>query len=100
MLALKKIWNPEQIKPPNWVGEKFSENEGPGLAMRQQAKPGNVWRCVGGIAPNVCEFGGGAARMFFRRSVYGEPHEHPSDADPPDNEECGTPSPTGSDPRH
>src|SRR5258708_5496864 len=55
MLALKKIRNPKQIKPPDRISDELSEYESPGLAMNQQLEPTYSGLRRDGIAANVLQ---------------------------------------------
>src|SRR5207248_1559548 len=62
------IRQPDEKEPPDRIGQKFSRDERPGLAMPQHLAPSHFARacnCVGCVALDVCEFPGGDPARFL-----------------------------------
>src|SRR5262249_16876656 len=92
VVLVKKIGNPEEIDPPDRVGQELPGREGPGLAMRDQPGPcdfcSGLWR----FAPNIVEFRPGQAWVFFRPWVEDKPENTPEEAKRAGAEEGRAPS--------
>src|SRR5258705_3671499 len=69
MLALEEIGNPEEVEPPDGIGEKFADDEGVGLTVREKRGPFDFADGFGRIGADVAELGWGYARMFVRFAV-------------------------------
>src|SRR5215475_9594117 len=69
MLALQEIGYPEQVEPPNGIGDELAKDESPCLTVPQQFDPrdGEVSFVV--VTANIRQLLGRAARMLFRLSV-------------------------------
>ena len=69
---------PEQVEPPDGVGEEFADGESPGLAMAQQLDPGSGGAgLLDDSLIDVVEFGSAEGRMFGGLVVLEKPEEDP-----------------------
>src|SRR6267154_1481928 len=98
MLALEEIGNPEEVEPPDGIGEKFADDEGVGLAVREERGPFDFADGFGWIAPDVVELGCGYARMFVGFAVEEEPEDEPDKSERAGEKKSGAPAPTRSHP--
>src|SRR5262249_53347716 len=42
LILIEKFWQPEEVEPPDRIGQHFSEGEGPELAVAEQRQPGRL----------------------------------------------------------
>ena len=68
VVAVEKIRNPEEVEPPDRVGQELAERERPGLPVLQQPDPRDVRRRVGRIAADVRQLGSADRRVVLRRA--------------------------------
>ena len=100
MLGLEKPRHPEKIKPPNRVSQKFSNSEGPSLSKRNQLRPRNLLHNFLRVAPDVFQFALGHFSMLLRLLIEHHPKHEQDKPNSPNAEECATPAPAQTDPRH
>src|SRR5258707_2289677 len=93
MLALEKIGNPEEVEPPDGIGEKFADDEGVGLTVREERGPFDFADRFGRIGADVVELGCGYARMFVRFAVEEEPEDEPDESERAGEKKGGAPAP-------
>jgi hypothetical protein len=98
MFALQETWHPEKIKPPDWVGQKFSGDEGPRLAERNQAGPADFSCGRGRVAADVLQFPLGDSWMFAGLTINQEPKCEPNEAECTDGDEGRSPAPVDHNP--
>src|SRR5580700_4896799 len=100
MLALQKTGNPEKIKPPDRIGEKFADDECPSLAEREQSCPPGLGRRHLGITAYVVEFGFRDARVLLWLAINQQPEHEPNETERSNSNECASPAPPRVQPRH
>src|SRR5205814_118605 len=104
------VRQPNQKKPPDRVGHEFGDDEGPGLAVLEQAAPGQLrfgdrrWlrgdRIVGGWpGKNGCT-PGRKPLGAFTRMIKWNPENQPKQSRGSGENECPLPTPSSSDGRH
>ena len=100
MVAQQEVGNPEEIKPPDRVGEELSRRKGPRLPVGQHGRQGHSTCRLGWIALNVGQLGGIDAGVFLRRSVIRAPPDKPEKSERPGDDEGPLPTEGERDPRH
>src|ERR1035438_1459175 len=84
MLFLKESWQPEKIEPPDGIGEKLGDQEGPSLPESQESSPGHFrsarFVAVAVAASNVGQLLRRTAGMVIWRSVDHHPEKEPEEA--------------------
>src|ERR1700739_1148697 len=100
MLFLKESWQPEKIEPPDGIGEKLGDQEGPGLAKSDKGGP--AYLCIALIvaASNIGQFLRRTTRMLLRISVNGHPESKPEQPRSPRDQERRSPAVVDDDPGH
>src|SRR5882672_10088082 len=73
VLALQETRNPEEIEPPDRIGEKLSDDKRPGLPERKQGKPSDFSGQDLRIAANVIELRLGDTRVLLRFAINPNP---------------------------
>src|SRR5258708_40161945 len=96
MLALEEIGNPEKVEPPDGIGEKFADDEGVGLAVREKRGPFDFADGFGRIGADVIELGWGYARVLVRFAVEEEPEDEPDESERAGEKKGGAPAPAPS----
>src|SRR5579872_4048114 len=92
MFAMQKGWNPEQVKPPDGIGEELGRCECPGLAKRPQLLPRYFPQGLGGIAINIGQFAWGEPRMLFWAAINHQPRQQPAGAEKAGKQKCPSPA--------
>src|SRR5687767_8477610 len=77
MLLVEKIRKPEQVDPPDRIGKKFSDGEGPRLPVREQASPRNSRGRFRRVALDIPEFDLRQTLVFLGPFVYHQPESQP-----------------------
>src|SRR5260221_12318589 len=93
MPALQKVWHPEEIEPPDGIGEKFADDEGICLPVREERGPLDFPDGFGRIGADVIELGSGYARMLVGFAVEQKPEDEPDKAERAGKKKGGTPTP-------
>ena len=70
---MEEVGDPEEVEPPDGVEEKFSGDEGPGLAVGEELCPFDAPGGLLRVALDVGEFLGGEARVFGGFAIEQEP---------------------------
>src|SRR5579883_1766199 len=100
VLALEIVGNPEEIEPPDGVGEEFSGDERPSLTAGNDKRPGDFASGHGGIAANEGQLFGSAARVIFGTAVEQQPEDEPGEAERAGDQKGPAPAEMGGDPRN
>src|SRR5579883_1380570 len=66
---VEEIRNPEQVKPPEWIGHELPESDRPHLPILQQRAPWNTKGRLSSIGFDVCQLRPRKAFMLARRPV-------------------------------
>src|SRR5260221_12145058 len=98
MLALQKVGHPEEIEPPDGIGEKFADDERIGLAVPEQSGPLEFPDGFGRIRADVIERGWGYSRMLVRFAVEQKPEYEPDKSYRAGKKKGGAPAPERSHP--
>src|SRR5947208_15718456 len=100
MFVLQESRHPEKIKPPDRVGEKFSQRERPRLPQLHQPRPFYFSTGFLRIAAAVQQFRFGNPGVVLRRAINQEPDGKPDEPDRPDSDERRSPAPVHDQPPH
>src|SRR5258708_30432757 len=98
MLALQKVGHPEEIEPPDGIGEKFADDERIGLAVREQSGPLDFPDGFGRIRADVIELGSGYSRMLVRFAIQQKQEYEPDKSERASKKKGGAPAPERSHP--
>src|SRR5216684_3490081 len=98
MPALQKVGHPEEIEPPDGIGEKFAYDERICLAVREQSGPLDFPDGFGRIRADVIELGSGYSRMLVRFAVQQKPEYEPAKSERASKKKGGAPAPERSHP--
>src|ERR1700692_5024745 len=84
---------PEQIKPPDRIGEELRDRKGPCLAASQQSSPSHGWTPVRGrFLVDMPQFSGCQRGMIGGPTVIEEPPQNPQHAEDTSSEKSRVPS--------
>src|SRR4029077_18920258 len=100
VLALQESRNPEEIEPPDRIGEKLPDDKRPGLPERKQGKPFDFSRQDLRIAANVIELRLGDTRVLLRFAINQNPECKKNEPQRADTKNRAAPAPTRVDPRN
>src|SRR5690348_3904167 len=92
MPAVQEFRQPVEKEPPDRVRHEFGDEEGPGLAVRQQARPGYFGDGLGGVALNIVKLGLPEAWVLGGTAVNPEPDYQPRRAEEAGKQESPLPA--------
>src|SRR5271168_2998924 len=84
---------PEQEEPPDGIGQELADDEGPGLAERDQLQPWDLDLFLDGITLDISQFVSCDRRMLFRLAIVLPPQHRPNCAEYAGENEGPSPSP-------
>jgi len=100
VVALEEVGHPEEIQPPDRVGEELADREGPGLPQGKHRRPGQRHDRLGRITVDVRQLRGGHARMLLGPPIAEHPPDHPDEAQQAGDQERPLPAVVDGDPGH
>src|SRR6266404_8207336 len=100
MLALQETRNPEEIEPPDRIGEELPDGKRPGLPERKQGKPFDFSRQDLRIAANVIELRVGDTRVLLGFAINQNPEGKQNKSQCADTYKRPAPTPSCVDPRN